>query len=44
MRSARPEQFFGTLRVEAKTKALTVRLHNANGDVLFTVDLPPQLS
>ena len=37
-------QFFGTLRADARTKALTARIHNADGTVLFTVDLPPQLS
>jgi alkaline phosphatase D len=35
-------QFFGTLRVSARTRALTATLHNAAGDKLFTVDLPPE--
>ncbi len=34
-------QFFGTLRADARTKALTVRLHNVAGDVLYSVQLPP---
>jgi alkaline phosphatase D len=34
-------QFFGTLRVDAKTHALTARLHNAAGETLFTLELPP---
>ncbi len=34
-------QFFGTLRVSARTRALTAALHNVAGDKLFSVDLPP---
>ena len=34
-------QFFGTLRVDARTKALTARLYNVAGDVLYSVELPP---
>ena len=33
-------QFFGTLRVDAKTHALTATLRNAAGDTLYTVELP----
>lgn len=34
-------QFFGTLRVSARTRALTVRLHNLAGDVIYTKELAP---
>ena len=34
-------QFFGTLRVSAKTRALTARLHNVAGDVIYTNELAP---
>ena len=33
-------QFFGTLRVSAKTRAMTARLHNLAGDTIFSVDIP----
>ena len=33
-------QFFGTLRVDAKTHALTATLRNAAGDTLYKVELP----
>jgi alkaline phosphatase D len=33
-------QFFGTLRVDAKTEALTATLRNAAGATLYTVELP----
>jgi alkaline phosphatase D len=36
-------QFFGTLRADAKTQALAVKLHNVAGDTLFTVELPPEV-
>ena len=46
MRGNRPPsagyQFFGTLRVDARTKALTARLHDATGKVLYAVDLEPK--
>jgi alkaline phosphatase D len=32
-------QFFGTLQINARTRAMTVRLHNLAGQVLFTQDL-----
>jgi alkaline phosphatase D len=35
-------QFFGTLRVDAKTRALTATLRNAEGATLYTVELPPE--
>ena len=34
-------QFFGTLRVDARTHALTARLHDLSGKALYTVQLPP---
>jgi len=34
-------QFFGTLRASAKTRALTVALHDLSGKTIFTVELPP---
>ena len=35
-------QFFGTLKVDAKTKALTATLRNVAGDTLFRTELPPE--
>ena len=35
-------QFFGTLRVDAKTEALTATLRNAAGATLYTVELPSE--
>ena len=35
-------QFFGTLRVDGRTEALTVSLRNAAGTVLYTLELPPE--
>jgi alkaline phosphatase D len=35
-------QFFGTLRADGKTEALTVSLRNAAGAILYTVELPPE--
>lgn len=32
-------QFFGTLRVDARTRALTARLHDLSGKAIFTVEL-----
>jgi len=34
-------QFFGTLRASARTRTLTVRLHNLAGDVIYTNELAP---
>jgi alkaline phosphatase D len=36
-------QFFGMLRVSAKTRALTATLHDLSGRTLFTIELPPAL-
>lgn len=33
-------QFFGTLRASARTRALTVALHDLSGKTLFTLELP----
>jgi alkaline phosphatase D len=35
-------QFFGTLQVSGRTRALTVKLRNLAGDTLFTVELPAE--
>jgi alkaline phosphatase D len=35
-------QFFGTLRIDARTRALTARLHDLGGKVIFDVELPVQ--
>jgi alkaline phosphatase D len=34
-------QFFGTLTIDARTRALTAKLHNLAGKVLYTVELAP---
>ena len=34
-------QFFGTLQVSARTRALTAKLHDLAGKTLFSVELPP---
>ncbi len=34
-------QFFGVVRIDGKTAALTVSLHNRKGDRLYSVELPP---
>jgi alkaline phosphatase D len=34
-------QFFGTLRIAARSKILTAKLHNVSGQELFSVDLEP---
>ena len=34
-------QFFGTLTVDARTLAMTVRLRDLAGKILYTVELPP---
>jgi alkaline phosphatase D len=34
-------QFFGTLKVDARTRALTARLHDLTGKVIYTMELPP---
>jgi alkaline phosphatase D len=35
-------QFFGTLRIGARKRALTARLHDLSGKAIFTVELPPE--
>ena len=35
-------QFFGTLNVDAKTRALTAKLHDLTGKTIFSVDLAPR--
>ncbi len=34
-------QFFGTLRIDARTRALTVQLRDVAGRTLYSVELPP---
>jgi alkaline phosphatase D len=34
-------QFFGTLRIDGRSRALTARLHDLSGATLFSVDLEP---
>jgi alkaline phosphatase D len=34
-------QFFGTLRIDGRSRVMTARLHDLSGATLFTVDLPP---
>ncbi len=34
-------QFFGTMKVDAKRRVMTVRLHDLSGKVIYTVELPP---
>jgi alkaline phosphatase D len=36
-------QFFGTARIDAKTLVMTVRLHSLEGEVLYSVDLDPEI-
>jgi alkaline phosphatase D len=35
-------QFFGTLRIDSRTRALTTKLHDLSGKTLFSVDLAPE--
>ena len=35
-------QFFGTLKVDARTRTLTAKLRNLAGETLFTVELPAE--
>lgn len=34
-------QFFGTVRIQAKTRRMSVHLHNLRGDSIYAVDLEP---
>jgi alkaline phosphatase D len=34
-------QFFGTLRIDARSRAMTARLHDLSGKTLFSVQIPP---
>jgi len=36
-------QFYGTLRVDGRSRALTARLHDLAGRTLFSVELPPRV-
>jgi alkaline phosphatase D len=35
-------QFFGTVKIDANTKVMTVVLHNLAGEKLYSVNLPPE--
>lgn len=35
-------QFFGTVRIEAKSSVMTVQLHNLEGAILYSVDVNPE--
>jgi alkaline phosphatase D len=35
-------QFFGTMKIEARTRAMTVGLHNLAGEVIYKVELPAE--
>ena len=35
-----PFQFFGSGKIDARTNALTMKLHNVNGEI-YSVELPP---
>jgi alkaline phosphatase D len=37
-------QFFGTLKASARTRALTVQLHDLAGKTIFSIELPPDLT
>jgi alkaline phosphatase D len=34
-------QFFGTLTIDPRSRAMTVKLHNLSGQVIYSVELPP---
>jgi alkaline phosphatase D len=36
-------QFFGTVKIDANTKVMTVALHNLAGEKLYSVNLPPEI-
>ena len=35
-------QFFGIGKIDAKSKTLTVTLHNTDGKEIYKVELPPE--
>jgi alkaline phosphatase D len=35
-------QFFGTVKIDSNTEVMTVALHNLEGKILYSVDLPPE--
>ena len=35
-------QFFGAVKIDARTEAMTVGLRDINAKKLFSVDLPPR--
>lgn len=36
-------QFFGTVKIDAESEVMTVALHNLEGKILYSVDLPPEV-
>jgi alkaline phosphatase D len=37
-------QFFGMVKIDGDSEVMTVSLHNLAGDILYSVDLPPEES
>jgi len=35
-------QFFGTIRIDGRSEALSVRLHNQKGDAIYKLELEPE--
>ena len=35
-------QFFGGVKIDADTKVMTVSLRNIAGEIIYSVDLPPE--
>jgi alkaline phosphatase D len=35
-------QFFGTIKIEARSEVATVRLHNLSGEAIYKLELPPE--
>ena len=38
------QQFFGTVQIDASTEVMTVSQHNLAGEVIYTIDLKPDIS
>jgi hypothetical protein len=38
------EQFFSTVRIDAKTKAAAITHHNRDGQKLWNIDLEPSMA
>jgi alkaline phosphatase D len=35
-------QYFGTVKIDSSTQLMTVALHNLEGKIIYSVDLPPE--